>query len=88
MNGHGHRVAALAVSNLDIIEISSEAGILGGLDDNARRVSALDCHRACIASEHERWTCTDWECTRWLSHTVSKGLSDPETESEKRSNES
>lgn len=61
MDGHIHRAAALAIIDLDVVEVSSEAGILCGLDDNAIRASSMNGHRTCIAGEHERWTCTDWK---------------------------
>ena len=88
MNSHVHSAAALVVIDLYIIEVSTEAGILCRLDDNATRASFIDCNRACIAGEHERRACTNCECLRWLDHTVSKGPSDTETKSENRSNES
>ena len=89
MNCHVQRVASLAVSDLYTIEVASEAGVLCRLDgDTLRASSGSDSHRACLAGEHERWTGTDWEGTCWLGHTVSQDPSDPEAESEERSNES
>src|SRR5439155_233367 len=58
MDCHVQRSAALTVSDLDVIEVASEASILCRLDDNALRASAgLDGNRACLAREHERWAC-------------------------------
>ena len=88
MDCHVQRVASLAVSDLYIIEVASEASILCRLDDNALRASAgLDGNRACLAREHERWACTDWEGTCWLGLTASQGPSNTEAECEQRSNE-
>src|SRR5205823_3578822 len=89
MDYHVQGVAVLTVSDLDIIEGASEASILCRLDDDALcDSSGSDGNRACLAGEHERWTCTDWEGTCWLGHTVSQDPSDTEAESEERSNES
>ncbi len=80
-------VAVLAVIDLYSIEVPSEIGILFCLDNNAIGTSTIDGNRACIAGEHERWTCADGECMCWLGHTVSKSSSEAETKSEQRSNE-
>ena len=89
MDYHVQGVAVLTVSDLDIIEVASEASILCRLDDDALCASSgSDDNRACLAGEHERWTGTGWEGTCWLGHTVSQDSSDPETESQQRSNES
>ena len=87
MSSNVHRVAVLAVIDLYVIEISSEAGVLSGLDDNAIGASSIDINRACIAGEYERRTFTDGECMCWLGNAVSKGPSDTETKSEERANE-
>src|SRR5438270_4835900 len=89
MDCHIQGVAALTVSDLYIIEVASEAGILCRLDGSAlRAASSSDSNRACLAGEHERWMCTDWEGTCWLGHTGFQDSSDTESESERRSNES
>ena len=89
MDGHVHSVAALAVIDRYIFEVSSKASILCRPDDNATRASAIDCNRACITGEDQRcWTPTDWKRACWLSSAISKGSSDTEAKSEKRSNES
>ena len=89
MDCHVQCDASLAVSDLYIIEVASEASILCRLDDDALYASSgSDGNRACLAVELERWTGTDWEGTYWLGHTVSQDPSDTETESQQRSNES
>ena len=82
MDGHVYSAATLAVIDLYIIEVSSEAGILFGLNDNTIGVSSIDCNGACVAGENERWTRADGECTCRLGHTVSQGPTDTETKSE------
>ena len=88
MDSHVHSAATLTVVDLYIIEVSSKAGILFGLDDNTIGASSIDCNRAPVAGENERWTCTDCECPCWHGNAVSQGPTDTETKAEKRSNES
>ena len=55
---HGHREASIDRANIgcSVQMVSSEVGVLFGLDDNAIGASAIDSNRARIAGEHERWT--------------------------------
>lgn len=87
MNSHVHRVAALVVIDLHVVEVSAEASVFFGLDGNAIGASTIDCNRTCITGEHKSWTCADVECLYWLGNAVSKGSSEAEAKTEQRSND-